>query len=72
MAAAMRCTAPMNAPAAAADHAETNFSAHSVCQESWMPIRGVFAICAKVGIELGDAAFIVAPFFKSTCDLVAT
>jgi hypothetical protein len=29
-----------------------------------MPIRGLFAICAKVGIELGDAAFIVAAVFQ--------
>jgi hypothetical protein len=29
-----------------------------------MPIRGVFAIRAKVDIELGDAAFIVAAVFQ--------
>jgi hypothetical protein len=29
-----------------------------------MPIRCDFAICAKVGIELGDAAFIVAAVFQ--------
>jgi len=29
-----------------------------------MPIRGILAICAKVGIELGDAAFIVAAVFQ--------
>jgi hypothetical protein len=29
-----------------------------------MPLRGVVAICAKVGIELGDAAFIVAAVFQ--------
>jgi hypothetical protein len=29
-----------------------------------MLIRGVFAICAKVGIELGAAAFIVSGVFQ--------
>jgi hypothetical protein len=55
---------PDKRAASAADHSETNFSAHKGEGLNQVAAPGLFIRSVKVGIELGVAVFIVAAVFQ--------